>query len=217
MKIIIVAAVYGLVFLMLELLALKARPSAEASRKLAHLIAGVGAAALPLFLSFFEVAVVAVLFLIGMAVSMRHQLFSTIHAVERKTHGELYFPIGILLCSLIFPSNLLFMYGVLAIGVSDALASLVGQLYGRKKFRLFAARKTYAGSWAFFISTIVIGALLLLAFTPAPVWAIAAVSVVAAAILTLVEAASSHGLDNLFVPLVAAGTFWLAGASSLLG
>jgi phytol kinase len=217
MKIIIVAAIYGLVFLGLELLALKTKPSPEAARKLAHLIAGVGAACLPLFLSFLEIAVVAVLFLVGMAISMQRRLFSSVHGVERKTHGELYFPVGILLCSLLFPTNLLYMYGVLAIGVSDALASLVGQTYGRKTFRLFGARKTYAGSWAFFIATIIIGALLLVAFTPAPLWAIAAVSLVAASILTLVEAASSRGLDNLFVPLAAAGCFWLAGVSRLLG
>lgn len=216
MKIIATAAAFGLLLLAFEWLFVRVKAAPEATRKLVHITAGVALASLPLFLTFLEIAAVTGFLLIAAVVSMRRQL-SVVHGVSRVTYGEVYFPVGVILCCLLFPNTLLFMYAVLVVGVSDALASLVGQMYGHKKFSLWGSHKSYAGSWAFFVTTVVLGALLLLAFTPAPMLAVIITSLLLAAILTFVEAASSKGIDNLLVPFVAGGLMWALQSIGFFG
>lgn len=210
-----IAALYGLVFLVLEVIAVKVKPPIEVSRKVAHMIAGVGAALLPLFISYFEIALVAMLFVVGMYVSLKRGFFPSVHNVARRTRGEIYFPVGILLCALFFQgeNNLIYMYSILTVAISDALASLVGQRFGKKHFSLLGSHKSRAGSLAFFVSCAALGLGLILNLTPtAPVTA-AVVSLFAAAVLTAVEAASSNGLDNLTVPMAAGATLLLFGGA----
>ncbi len=216
-KLLIVIGLYGLVFVGLEVLATRYKPSAERARKLAHILAGLGAALLPAFLTYPEIGLAGVLLIIGMAVSMKRQIFTSVHGVDRTTYGELYFPLGIVLCALLFPDVLLYTYAMLAVGISDALASLVGQQYGKREFHLLGSHKSYAGSGAFFVSAVLIGLLLLMTLTTIPFIAAGFISIIAAAILTVIEAACSKGFDNLAVPLVAGGLFWLLQMAGLLG
>jgi phytol kinase len=218
LKVAVVTGLYGLVFVGLEILALKYKPSSEKIRKLAHVLAGIGAVLLPAFLSYPEIALVSVGLIIGMAVSMRRQIFKSVHGVDRTTYGELYFPLGMALCALLFPDVLLYTYAMLVIGISDALASLVGQRYGKREFNLLGSHsKSYAGSGAFFVSAVIIGLLLLAGLTPLPILAAGFISIVAAAVLTMVEAACTKGLDNLAVPLAAGGLLWAAQYIGILG
>jgi dolichol kinase len=174
---------------------------AEAARKTAHLAAGLVAAALPLFMSFPAVAVLSLLFVPFMLVSRRLDLFPAVHGVERSTLGETYFPLGVCLAALAFPHHAPFAFGVLVMGLADAAAGVAGQRYGHRAYRLFTAWKTYAGSGAFFATTLVLA----VAFAPAP----AAIAVAAA--LTLAEAAFGGGTDNLVLPVAAAGLLTLVG------
>lgn len=205
MEFVIVAIAYGSIFVAVELLAKKLHPPSEATRKLSHILAGVGAALLPFVLTFQEIALLGALFVPAVYFSMRLNMFKSVHKVPRNTYGELYFPLAISVCALLFPDRLLFTYGVLVVGISDALASLLGLRFGRKKYKSPDGPKSYIGSAAFFVSSVIIGATLVLSFINTPVIVAVTWSVVLAAILTLIEARSHKGIDNLLVPVAGSG------------
>jgi phytol kinase len=214
MEFVIVTIAYGSIFIAVELLAKKMHPPSEVTRKLSHILAGVGAALLPFVLSFNQIALLGAIFVPAVYLSMRGNWFKSVHKVRRSTYGEVYFPLAIAVCALLFPDRLLFTYGVLVIGVSDALASLLGQRYGRKKFKAPAGQKSIVGSTAFFISSAIIGATLTLIFVDTSIAQAVVWSIVLAAILTIIEARANKGLDNLYVPVAASG---LMGFLLILG
>ncbi len=168
----------------------------ELARKSAHVSSALVAATLPWFMSFPAIAVLALLFVPFMLVSRRLDLFPAVHAVERSTLGEMWFPLGVALVALAVPEGGPYAYGVLVMGLSDAAASIAGQRYGHRAFRIAGAWKTYAGSTAFFLTT-----LALTVVSPASLPAALGLS----AALTLVEAALGGGTDNLVLPVAAAG------------
>lgn len=217
MKFILVSLAYGSIFVVLEVIASKLRPPAELARKMGHILAGIGAALLPFAIDYKEIALLGALFVPMVLISMKFGTFKSVHGVSRKTYGEVYFPLAICLSALLFPDQLLYTYAVLTLGVSDALASLVGLNYGRKKYRVKDGHKSYAGSIAFFVSTFVIGTGLIVWLTERTDLASAVVvSAVLACILTIIEARGHRGVDNLFVPLSAAGLLGLASAFAII-
>jgi phytol kinase len=205
MKFIVVTAAYGLIFVVVELLAKKLHPPSEATRKLSHILAGVGAALLPFVLTFNEIALLGALFVPAVFISMRRNMFKSVHSVKRSTYGELYFPLAIAACALLFPDRLPYIYGVLVIGISDELASLLGLRFGRKKYKTPAGTKSYVGSSVFFVTTWLIGVSLIISFIDTPFWEAGLWSGVLAGILTIVEARARKGMDNLLVPVAASG------------
>jgi phytol kinase len=204
MRVILAALCYTALFILIELIARKFKLNKELSRKLAHIIAGTSAAFLPLVMSFHQIMVLSLLFLPVMALSKNKNLFSSIHEVNRKTYGELYFPVAIFITAWWFPTKDLFMYGVLVMGISDGLASIVGQKLGKKTYKLWQGKKSYVGSFAFFVATVVIG--LLVAPSSVSLAPLLAIGLV----LTLVEASLSGGIDNLILPPVASGLLMIA-------
>lgn len=201
MNVVIAALCYTTLFILIELVTRKAKLNKELSRKIAHILAGTSAAFLPLFMSFGQIILLSLLFLPVMAISKRKNVFSSIHEVSRKTYGEVYFPIAIFLTALLFPDKQLFMYGVLIMSLSDGFASVFGQKYGKKKYKLWQGEKSYVGSSVFFITALIIG----LTVVQVPIWAI----VGSALVLTLVEACLSGGTDNLVLPPLASGLLFV--------
>lgn len=181
----------------------------ELARKSAHVSSALVAATLPWFMSFPAVAVLALLFVPFMLLSRRLDLFPAVHAVERSTLGEMWFPLGVAAVALAVPDRGPYAFGVLVMGLSDAAASVVGQRYGHRAFRILGAWKTYAGSATFLLTTLAL-TLAALAATGSLSSASVPVALGVAAALTLVEAALGGGTDNLVLPLVAATLLRLA-------
>lgn len=217
MKFLLVAAAYGFIFVAVELIAKKLHPPSEITRKLSHILAGIGAAMLPFVISFQEITLLGLLFVPAVYISMRSNMFTSIHNVRRNTYGELYFPLAIAICALLFPDKFLFIYAVLVIGVADALASLVGQRYSRKKRSFKKSQKSAAGSLAFFAATVCIGALLIVVFTGSSPFSAIFWSIALAIPLTFIEAFAKNGLDNLYVPVAACGLLGFVSSMGLLG
>lgn len=204
MKVIIFAFLYLLLFIGVEVIAKRTKINTESSRKLVHIVAGTTAALLPLVMTFHEIIALSILFIPVMLISKRANIFSSIHSVKRSTFGEVYFPLAILLTALLFPRNSEYMYGLLVLGISDGSASIIGQKYGKKKYQLFGHKKSYAGSLAFFIATLVIGIIILAHFTDMAIGLILVISILLAAFLAMVEACLHKGLDNLIISPFAA-------------
>jgi dolichol kinase len=181
----------------------------ELARKSAHVSSALVAATLPWFTSFPAVAVLALLFVPFMLLSRRLDLFPAVHAVERSTLGEMWFPLGVAAVALAVPDRGPYAFGVLVMGLSDAAAGVAGQRYGHRAFRILGAWKTYAGSATFLLTTLAL-TLAALAATGGLSPASVPVALGVAAALTLVEAALGGGTDNLVLPVVGAALLSLA-------
>lgn len=166
----------------------------ESGRKLAHVSCGILAAALPVALDFSAIAVLAGAFVPFMVVSRRLGLFPIVHGGERTTHGEIYFPLGVLLTAVAVPEPAPYVFGVLVLALADAAAGLAGERFGRRSYRLLGAHKTYVGSACFLVTT----AALAVAVDPS----VAAPAIAAA--LTLEEGLLGGGTDNVVLPVSAA-------------
>lgn len=201
-NVLLVSLLYLILFGSLELIKNRFKLNTEITRKVAHILSGISSALLPFILSFTEIAILACIFIVVMFVSKKGNIFSAIHGVKRQTYGEVYFPLAILVSAVFFPSQLIYTYGLLVMGVSDGLASIFGQAFKSKGFSLFNHHKTYAGSGAFFVSAALIGCgLISFFYVLSPIAFVAMISL--AAILTVVEALAPKGLDNLLLPIAA--------------
>jgi phytol kinase len=180
----------------------------EVARKTAHLSCGLVAAAMPLFMSFGAIALVAILFMPFMVISRRLELFPAVQRAERSTLGDLYFPLGVLIVAVAFPTSLIYTFGVLVMAVSDAVAGLLGERFGHRGYRLFGAWKTYVGSGAFFATTLILAGITL-AVDGAALPTLVLSGLFIALTLTLVEGVFGGGLDNVVLPAASAGILTL--------
>lgn len=108
--------------------------------------------------------------------------------------------------------------GAMAMTIGDALAALVGERFGRHRYRVLNSTRSWEGTLAMFLGSAfaILLVLLLLpgsaispfALVPTPQQALAA-ALAGAAAAAAVEAVSPHGLDNLSVPLLSALVVWL--------
>ena len=199
-------ALFGIV----ELIYAKFHISKELSRKLVHILAAVIIAVLPVWLSYSEVAIVAGLFVPVLYISKSYNIFKAIHTGERSTLGEIYYPFAIVIVCLLNPGLFAYLFTVLVLGISDGMAAIIGKHYAKKHFSLIGSHKSYLGSAVFFISSIVIGITLLIVLHSFSLIHLAVIIAISAA-LTIIEASTSKGLDNLIVPLASLLFLWLAG------
>jgi phytol kinase len=189
---------FFLTFILTEFCIKKLGWNGDITRKIAHILASLITFSTPYYLTKGEIVSMGILFSILMIITKSFGLIPSIHTVERKTLGEIYFPIGIALSAFIFlPDHILaFQCGMLVLGISDAMASLVGIPYGKHIYKIFGNKKSLEGSLSFFISTCIILGIFLGRFD--------GVVVINAGVLTVLEFFLVFGLDNLLLPLVTA-------------
>lgn len=176
--------------------------SLEGPRKTAHIVGGMIVAALPLILPLYAVAILGVVFLPIFLLSRRFSLLPSIHAAERTTIGELYFPAGIACACVLTPNIAAVIDGILVMVLADGFAAIVGKRAGRHPLRVPFGKKTIEGSAAFFAIALCIAVAVAFVrhISPDRTLALAGTAV----IMTGVEAATAGGLDNLLLPPVGA-------------
>lgn len=194
-KILIYTFIYCFSFLSLEVLKRKKILSSDSTRRIIHIGAAIIAYTFPLYLSLQQVLIICFIILGIMIFSRYKSLLSHIHKVDRKSWGEIFYPLGIMIVAISFLPNDIasFRIVVLVLGVSDLLANIIGTHLGSHSFQVFKCRKTIEGSFAFFVSTLII----LLIFKINPL-----VAVFISVIATFVEFFSPYGSDNLIVPII---------------
>lgn len=194
-NILIYTFIYCFSFFSLEVLKRKNILSVNSTRRTIHLGAAIIACTFPMYLSLPQVLILSFILLGIMILSKYHSLLSHIHKVDRKSWGEIFYPLGIMISAISFlPSDIDgFRIVILILGVSDLLANIIGTHLGSHSFEVFKCRKTLEGSIAFFVSTLVI----LLVFQISPL-----IAVFIAVIATLTEFFSPYGSDNLTVPII---------------
>lgn len=172
--------------------------SADITRKAIHVGAAFIAAVAPLFLSPIVIITSCLFFASLLFVGRSSNLFSSIHDVKRKTYGAVFLPLGEALSAVAFlPEGIReFQFGVLVMGISDPLASLVGERFGNHPITVLGNKKSIEGSLAFFLSAVVI------TFIFSPVFGLPLIFIPVA--LTFVELILGYGFDNLALPILGA-------------
>src|SRR3989344_7897955 len=128
------------------------------TRKIAHFGGALIAFISPLFLNQKEIIIIGIIFAIILFFTRRTKLFSSIQAVSRATFGEIFLPMGVALCALFFlPDDIKsFQFGVLIMGVSDGLAGLIGESFGKHYFKIMNSRKSIEGACIFFGTSLIL-------------------------------------------------------------
>lgn len=177
---------------------------AEVSRKSVHVGTCLVIAAFPLFdIGHRGLLIIAAGSFVALALLRGTVLMRAIMSVERKSYGDLMLPLSVVAVAAAgFPYPAV-IAAYLVLGISDTLASLIGRAHGRRRYTTFGHTKSYVGSMAFFLSAaaILVSVALVAGLPPGPALLTGFAVGVA---LTLVEAFSHKGVDNFFVPLVAA-------------
>ncbi len=174
----------------------------ELSRKFVHITVGSFVAFWPFFLSWGEIQLLSVAFLVVVSLSKYLHIFRAIHSVQRPTWGELFFALAVGSVTLITHNKYIYMTALLQMSLADGLAAVVGVRYGLgHAYKVFRHTKTIIGSLTFFL----IATLLLVLYLHVGNASIAPLSLLGlAAVATLIENCGVAGLDNLLVPVVVA-------------
>jgi len=181
----------------------------ELVRKLLHIGMGLTTLTFPwLFSQTWPVLVLAAitvpsLLLLRRSKWMQSHFGGVIDGVDRNSSlGEIYFPLGVAGVFILSGGDpLSFGIPILLLTLADALAALIGLRYGRTQYTSTQGYKSVEGSLAFLGVAFVSIWMPLTFFSPFDALQSALIAVVLAFLVTLVEAVSCRGFDNLSVPV----------------
>jgi dolichol kinase len=193
------AALYLAALLLVQHTCGRLAVSPELSRTLCHIGCGVTAAAMPLLATRQQLIALALFMAALMAVSQWRRWLPCIHGVARRSVGEICFPLACAASALLAPSTLAYTYSVLVLALADPMANLIGRRLGGSPLPLGRSCTTAAGSAAFALTTLLVGAILCPLVAPSAGRAILLMGGVTLA-ATAAEARCGRGLDNLVLP-----------------
>lgn len=189
----------------------------EASRKLLHIMHGVGLAGLAFILPLEWIALFELFFLIGMFVARYlhtnydnqwqwvHYLGKT-YRVGRESYGDVLMPISLIIVAFVAHSKWEFVASVLIVGLADAAAALVGKKWGASSsYKVFWQTKSALGSLAFLVVALLVAVWYSMYAPGYPGDLLPLVTI--AAFLTGIENVGVYGSDNLLLPLAAVWMF----------
>jgi phytol kinase len=127
---------------------------AELTRKLVHIAVGTFVAFWPFFLSWGQIQFLSLAFFVVVSLSVKFDVFRSIHAVKRNAMGELLFAAVVGLLALISTSDWVFMAAMLHLSLADGLAAIIGLGWGdTNSYKVLGRTKSIAGSLAFLVTS----------------------------------------------------------------
>jgi phytol kinase len=172
----------------------------ELTRKLVHILVGIFVAFWPFFLSWQQIQFLSLAFLIVVGISIKLNIFRSIHAVQRNAVGEVLFALVIGILAFIVTDKWIFAAAMLHLSLADGLAAVVGLGWGEHNtYKILGHTKSVAGSVAFFICSMLI-MIVYVAFSKATGNAVDLLWLPVAA--TVAENIAVQGTDNLVIPLL---------------
>jgi phytol kinase len=183
------------------------RVHGEASRKFVHITVGTFVALWPLWLSWQQIELLSIAFVVAVVISRQFNIFKTIHAVERPTWGELYFGAAVGLIAVTTHQPAIYAVALLHMSLADGLAAVVGHRYGHgSAYKVFGAKKSRVGTLTFLIVSLSILAVYSMQQdVNLGLW----LPLIAGGTAVL-ENVAVRGLDNLLIPLFVAFVLGLA-------
>ena len=192
----IAAAIVALIIT--ELFAFKNVIKQELARKISHIVISASVISWVFFVNMQVILGLGLIFLAAAIVERELNIFSSARYVGRRSWGELFFPLGLVIIAFLDPSKWIFISAMLYLGAADSAAALIGKAKGKHRY---FNKKSLEGSAAFFaVSVFVTVWVVLIAPTglsgnwTAVIWL--------PFVATIVEALSPWGLDNLFIPVL---------------
>ncbi len=188
------------VLLLAEYLARYKGVHSELTRKLVHILVGVFVSFWPFFLSWNTIKLLSAAFLVVIALSIKFNIFRSIHAVSRNVNGEVLFAVAIGMLAFIVSNKWMFAAAMLNLSVADGLAAIVGLGWGEgNQYKVFGHTKSLAGTLTFFFCSMAI-MLLYVGFSNATagVFTLLLLPIMGA----VAENLAVSGTDNLVIPLL---------------
>jgi len=200
-------AAFLLLYAVLQAIARTGHVRPETTRKLLHTGSGLLTLAFPflfrdigpvLLLTGASALVIAIVKFVPAA---RARFGGVAHRVDRRTLGELYFPISVALLFWLTRDEhpLLFVVPVLVLTLADATCALVGGRYGLTPYS--GANKSLEGSIAFVVVAFFCVHVPLLLWSTVGRTESLLIAATLALLVMLLEGSAWRGLDNLFIPI----------------
>lgn len=139
--------------------------------------------------------------------SYKITLFKSMEIEDKSNLGTIYYPISLcVLLAAFWPKGMyeVALIGMMVMALGDGFASVIGEKWGKHRYRFWKREKSWEGSMAMFffavVGTVLVLYLLLTLPLGVALWRAVAVGLVAA----VIEAVSPWGTDNLTVPILSA-------------
>lgn len=135
--------------------------------------------------------------------SYRFPILPGINSVGRQSLGTFFYAvsIGILIAWFWYLQQPQYAaIGIMVMAWGDGLAALIGQNFGKHKYKVFNSQKSWEGSLTMSLVSFLVSSLILLS-VEGNIWQTWVVSLAIALVATGLEAVSLLGVDNLTVPL----------------
>lgn len=194
---------YVFIIVVVILAKLLEKQGKEASRKFIHIIlSNWWFIAMYFFTNWIWASIVPLSFIIINYISYKSNLIKVMEREKNDGLGTVYYAISLFAIS-VFTFGVIHkpevgLVSVLVMGYGDGLAGVVGRAIESKTFKVGNTTKSVAGSMTMFLITFMLVSIFLGA---KGIELFAIKSIIIAAILTIVEATSVKGTDNLTVPL----------------
>jgi len=174
----------------------------EFGRKFIHVTVGGFVAFWPFFLSWRQIELLSLAFLVVVIASKYLRLFQAIHSVQRPTLGELFFAVAVGSVALVTHDKWIYAAALMQMAFADGLAAIIGVQYGnRLKYLIFKHPKSAVGTLTFFVVSLAV----MLAYGHySGVSVTIGYALLVSALATALENVAVFGLDNLLVPLLVA-------------
>jgi len=184
-----------------EIYSRKKKHHTEFDRKIIHLLIGSFVAIWPFLISYDDIRLLSLAFLIVVVASKKLNIFQSIHAVERPTIGEVFFALSVGLITFLTHNNYIYLIAILEMSLADGMAAVIGVNFGKSnRYKVFNQTKSLIGTLTFFIISI---AILIIFNFIGHINHSDLYLLTIATVLTACENLGVFGLDNLIVPLIA--------------
>jgi phytol kinase len=181
----------------------RTRPApSELHRKFVHITVGCFVASWPFFMSWAQIRLMSVAFLVVVLLSRRLRVFRAVRSVTRATWGDVFFAVAVGTTTLVTQDHWVYAAAIAEMALADGLAAVVGAAYGgRTRYRVLGHTKSVVGTATFVaVSVAVLLGYAVLSGRPSSAVLVLGLSCAAAA----VENGGVLGLDNVLVPTLVA-------------
>lgn len=183
----------------------------EVSRKFIHImLSNWWFIAMYFFENALWASIVPLSFVVINYISYKKNLISVMERESQDGLGTVYYAISLLILAIITfgitNKPEIGLCSVLIMGYGDGLAAVIGKRVKSYEYKIGNTKKTLVGSLTMFVITFIIIAIYL-GTTGINLWAIK--SIVTAIILTIIEAVSTKGTDNITIPISACTLLFL--------
>jgi len=203
--------VYGYIALLLIISEKVLNKYPTFSRKFLHIMVGNVIFILPLFTSKFVMTfLVAAPFILLTFLMSPYSPFKLNDKISSSGHGLglVYYAVSwTILAFFFFDQPWIIAVGIVAMSYGDGTAALIGEKFGKHKYRIFGDKKSFEGSIAMFL-VIITTLWIVLAYYQVTIDNLLIIPIVAL-IATIFEGITSKGLDNITACFSAVGAYLL--------